>query len=59
MADKKTQREKFEEATREFETDDSDEAFEAAVTKIAKTPKLTAQQIRELAKQARAERRKP
>lgn len=37
---KKTQREKFEEAAREVETDDREEAFDAIVKKIAKaTPK--------------------
>ncbi|CDX50386.1 hypothetical protein MPL3365_120173 [Mesorhizobium plurifarium] len=44
----KTQREKFEEAARELKTDQSDEAFEAAVNKIAHAPKLTNEQIKEL-----------
>jgi hypothetical protein len=35
---KKTQREKFEEAARELETDDSEEAFNAKLKKIAKAP---------------------
>ncbi|WP_192856766.1 hypothetical protein [Manganibacter manganicus] len=40
MADvkSKTQREKFEEAARDLETDDSEEAFDAKLKKIAKTP---------------------
>lgn len=32
----KTQREKFEEAARELETDDSEEAFDAKLRKMAK-----------------------
>lgn len=35
---KKPQIEKFREKARELETDDSEEAFEALVRKIAKTP---------------------
>jgi hypothetical protein len=34
----KTQREKFEAAAREVETDDREEAFDAIVKKIAKAP---------------------
>jgi hypothetical protein len=34
----KSQREKFEEAARELETDDSEEAFARLVKKIAKAP---------------------
>jgi hypothetical protein len=34
----KTQREKFEEAARELEADDSEEAFDAKLKKIAKAP---------------------
>jgi len=34
----KTQKEKFEEAARELETDDSEEAFDKKLKKIAKTP---------------------
>lgn len=35
MADKKTQREKFEEAARHLETDDSEEHFDRIVKQIA------------------------
>ncbi|TPI57677.1 MULTISPECIES: hypothetical protein [unclassified Mesorhizobium] len=49
----KTQKEKFEEAARELGTDQSDEAFEAAVNKIAHAPKLTNEQIKELARRKR------
>lgn len=38
MTEKKSQREKFEDAARELETDDREEAFDAALKKIAKTP---------------------
>lgn len=34
----KTQREKFEEAARELGTDDREEAFDATLKKIAKSP---------------------
>lgn len=34
----KTQREKFEEAARELETDDSEEAFDAKLKKVTKAP---------------------
>lgn len=34
----RSQREKFEEAARELETDDSEEAFDAKLKKIAKAP---------------------
>lgn len=34
----KTQKDKFEEAAREVETDDREEAFDAVVKKIAKAP---------------------
>lgn len=34
----KTQREKFEEAARELETDEREEAFDALVKRIAKVP---------------------
>ncbi|MBZ9724265.1 hypothetical protein LB554_09925 [Mesorhizobium sp. CO1-1-11] len=43
----KTQKEKFEEAARALKTDQSDAAFEEVVTKIAKAPKLTSEQIKE------------
>ncbi|MGX5829822.1 hypothetical protein [Mesorhizobium sp. 43Arga] len=51
--DHKTQRQKFEDAARELETDQSDEAFEAALGKIAHAPKLTNEQIKELARKKR------
>lgn len=51
--DRKTQREKFEEAARELKTDQSDEAFEAVVNKIAHAPKLTAKEIKELVRRKR------
>jgi hypothetical protein len=38
VVNKKTQREKFEEAARELETDDSEEAFDERLKKIAKAP---------------------
>jgi 3-methyladenine DNA glycosylase AlkD len=49
----KTQREKFEEAARELKTDQSDEAFEASVNKIAHALKLTNEEIKELARKKR------
>jgi hypothetical protein len=51
MPDKKPQIEKFRDAVRELGIEDADEAFEAAVTKVAKAPKLSAEEIKELAKQ--------
>jgi hypothetical protein len=53
MTKAKTQREKFEEAARELKTDQSDKAFEVAVNKIAHAPKLTNEQIKELARRKR------
>jgi hypothetical protein len=53
--DSKTQRQKFEEAARELKTDQSEAAFEAVVDKIAKAPKLTAEQIKELVRRKRGE----
>jgi hypothetical protein len=38
LDNKKSQREKFEEAARELEADDSEEAFDAKLKKIAKAP---------------------
>jgi hypothetical protein len=38
MADKKPQIDKFKEAARELETNDSEEAFDAKLKKIAKAP---------------------
>lgn len=49
----KTQREKFEDAVRELKTDQSDEAFESALGKIAHAPKLTNEQIKELVRRKR------
>lgn len=49
----KPQIEKFREAARDLKTDQSDAAFEAIVTKIAKAPKLTAEQIKEFVRQQR------
>lgn len=48
----KTQLEKFEEAAREFGAID-DDSYEAAVRRVAKAPKLTDEEIRELARQLR------
>lgn len=44
----KSQIDKFREAARELGTDQSDEAFEAVVRKIAQAPKLTQEQIKDL-----------
>lgn len=55
-SDSQRQIEKFREAARELETDQSDEAFEAVVNKIAHAPKLTQEQIKRLAKQGRGKR---
>jgi hypothetical protein len=51
--DHKMQLQKFEEAARELKTDQSDAAFEAVVDKIAKAPKLTNEQIKELVRRKR------
>lgn len=48
----KTQQEKFEEAARELGAVDAD-SYEAAVQKVAKAPKLTDDEIREMARQLR------
>ncbi|RWB75715.1 hypothetical protein [Mesorhizobium sp.] len=53
VAMKESQIEKFRKAARELGTDQSDEAFEAAVEKIANAPKLTNEQIKELARRKR------
>lgn len=53
MPKEKTQREKFEEAARELGIDEADSAFLAAVAKIAKAPKLSDEEIKELARQQR------
>ncbi|MEI9418100.1 hypothetical protein [Mesorhizobium sp. Cs1321R2N1] len=50
----KSQIEKFREAARELKTDQSDEAFEAIVNKIAHAPKLTQEQIKELVRRKRS-----
>ncbi|RWF51802.1 MAG: hypothetical protein EOS50_27015 [Mesorhizobium sp.] len=44
---------KFRDAARELKTDQSDEAFEAVVGKIAHAPKLTNEQIKELVRRKR------
>ena len=49
----KPQIDKFREAARELGTDQSDDAFERAVNKIAHAPKLTNEQIKELARRKR------
>lgn len=51
----KKQIDKFREAARELGTDQSDEAFESALGKIAHAPKLTNEQIKELARRKRSE----
>jgi len=53
MAKEKTQKEKFEEASRELKIDQSEAAFEAVVDKVAHAPKLTAEQIKKLVQQQR------
>ncbi|MDG4852983.1 MULTISPECIES: hypothetical protein [unclassified Mesorhizobium] len=49
----KSQLDKFKEAARDLKTDQSDAAFEAVVNKIAHAPKLTNEQIKELARRKR------
>ena len=49
----KSQIEKFREAAHELKTDQSDAAFEAVVNKIARAPKLTQEQIKELVRRKR------
>lgn len=49
----KSQIEKFRDAARELKTDQSDAAFEAIVTKIAKAKKLTPEQIKEFVRRER------
>jgi hypothetical protein len=53
MPDKKPQIDKFREAVRELGIEDEDMAFEAAVAKIAKAPKLTDEEIKRLAQMSR------
>lgn len=50
--DEKSQIEKFKEAARAFGAVD-DDSYEAAVRKVAKAPKLTDKEIRELASRLR------
>lgn len=49
----KTQLEKFEEAARELGADDDVDAFETALRKVAKAPKLSDEEIRALARRLR------
>ncbi|WP_292146885.1 hypothetical protein [Mesorhizobium sp.] len=49
----KTQREKFEEASKKLNADQSEEVFDAIVDKIAHAPKLTQEQIKELLRRKR------
>jgi hypothetical protein len=53
MPAEKTQREKFEEAARELGIDEADEDFLAAVERVARAPKLSDEQIKELARYER------
>ncbi|UCI10472.1 hypothetical protein [Mesorhizobium sp. B1-1-8] len=48
---------KFREAARELKTDQSDEAFEKTLDKVAHAPKLTNEQIKELVRRKREEKR--
>lgn len=52
MTTEKTQRQKFEDAARESGADQSVDAFEALALKIAHAPRLTDEQIKELARKA-------
>jgi hypothetical protein len=54
-ASRLTQVEKFREAARRLKTDDSDEAYDPALGKVSHAPKLTNEQIKELARRKRAE----
>ncbi|MBZ9748206.1 hypothetical protein LB516_23505 [Mesorhizobium sp. CO1-1-7] len=54
----KSQLDKFREAARELKTDQSDAAFDAVLDKIARAPKLTNEQIKELVRRKR-EQEKP
>ncbi|TGQ45469.1 MULTISPECIES: hypothetical protein [unclassified Mesorhizobium] len=49
----KSQIEKFRDAARELKTDQSEAVFEADVQKIAKAPKLSNEEIKELARRQR------
>ncbi|MDX8433190.1 hypothetical protein RFN25_07050 [Mesorhizobium abyssinicae] len=52
-ASRLTQIDKFREAARRLKADESDEAYESALGKIAHAPKLTNEQIKELARRKR------
>lgn len=54
MSDEKSQIEKFRDAARELGADSDVDAFEAALTKVAKAPKLSDEQIKELARELRS-----
>jgi hypothetical protein len=58
MPKEKTQIEKFREAARELEIDQSDAAFERALKKIAKAPKLSDEEIKNLVHQKREQTKK-
>jgi hypothetical protein len=53
MPDEKSQIEKFRQAARELGADDDVGAFETALRKVAKAPKLSDDEIRALAKRLR------
>ena len=57
MNNKKSQIEKFRDAMREFGVDADDDAYEAAVEKVAKAPKLTDDEIKAVAKRLREAKR--
>lgn len=56
MAKEKTQIEKFREAAKAIEAV-SDDEYDAAVEKVAKAPKLTDEEIKELARRQRRDHR--
>jgi hypothetical protein len=53
MPDEKSQIEKFRQAARELGADDDVDAFETALRKVAKAPKLSDEEIRALARRLR------
>lgn len=57
VSKEKSQIEKFREAMRELGADADDSAYEAAVEKVAKAPKLTDDEIKALAKRLREAKR--
>jgi DNA-directed RNA polymerase sigma subunit (sigma70/sigma32) len=57
MSGEKSQIEKFREAMREFGADADGDAYEAAVERVAKAPKLSDDEIKELAKRMRKSKR--